>query len=123
MQFIKGMTIIFFCFIAGEAISIIFSLPVPGNVIGMLLLFTGLVTGMVKLKDVEEAGNLFIEHLVLFLIPATVGIIQYQEILKEQLLSIILVGAGGFLSLFVITSLFTDFLARKLDKKGIRDVD
>lgn len=119
MKFIKGLTIIIFCFFLGESVSILFSLPVPGNVIGMVILFAALATGIVKLDDVETAGGMFREHLILFFIPGTVGLLHYAGVIKDQILPVILLGIGGFFILFIVAVKLIDLMALKKEtEKG-----
>ena len=113
MSLIKGMTIIFLYLFAGELISLYLPIPLPGNIIGMALLFAGLISGMINLKSVASAGDLLLDNLVLLFIPIGVGIIKYTDLLLAELFSIIIVGIGGFLLLFIIMSKFIDFLAKK----------
>jgi len=113
MKLIKGMTIIFVCLILGELISIYFPIPLPGNIIGMLLLFIGLASNIINLQSVEKAGDLFLDNLILFFVPIGVGIIQYKDLLLTEIPSIIVVGVGGFLLLFVIMGKVIDIFAQK----------
>ena len=113
MALLKGMTIIFICLLTGEFISLYLPIPLPGNIIGMVLLFIGLVSGIINLKSVDTAGDLLLDNLVLLFIPIGVGIIQFTDLLLQEIFSIIIVGIGGFLLLFIIMSKFIDFLAHK----------
>ncbi|MCP8969644.1 CidA/LrgA family protein [Ectobacillus ponti] len=51
--------------------------PVPGNVMGMLLLFILLATGAVKLKWIERGAALLVKHLAFFFIPIAVGLMKF----------------------------------------------
>lgn len=41
--------------------------PLPSNVLGMLLLLAALLTKLVKLEWVEETASFFTKHMMLFL--------------------------------------------------------
>jgi holin-like protein len=71
------------CFL-GEMLHWLFKLPIPGNVLGMALLFTGLCSGLIKLEMIEEVSNFLLDHLTFFLIPAGVGIIAALDIVKGK---------------------------------------
>lgn len=89
----------------GTWIERIFHLPVPGSVIGMILLFLLLQTNIIKLSWIREGTDFFIKHLTLFFIPATVGIINYLELFIGKgfllvvitIISTVLVMAGSCL--------------------------
>lgn len=95
----------------GTWIERIFHLPVPGSVIGMILLFLLLQTNIIKLSWIREGTDFFIKHLTLFFIPATVGIINYLELFIGKgfllvvitIISTVLVMAGsGLISQWLI---------------------
>src|SRR5690625_255983 len=49
-------------------------IPIPGNVLGMIILFISLITGVIKLKWIERAASFLLKHIVFFFITITVGI-------------------------------------------------
>lgn len=64
-------------------------LPIPGNVLGMLLLFGLLATGVVPLWIVEAAAMLLLRHLAFFFIPLAVGLMGFADLLREHGLAIL----------------------------------
>lgn len=58
-------------------------LPVPGNVLGVVLLFFLLLSGVIKLRHVERAADFFVRHLVFFFIPMVVGLMNYGWMFTE----------------------------------------
>lgn len=83
---LAGLTwlLIFQCI--GEGISYVFSLPIPGPVLGMLFLFLTLQIKD-KLPDTwREAGHGILSHLSLLFIPAGVGVmLHWRQIANEWL--------------------------------------
>lgn len=73
------------------------SIPIPGNVIGMIILFILLMTGIFKLDWINEAASFLLKHLVFFFIPITVGIMTLGDLFLESgvLLIMILVTSGA----------------------------
>lgn len=86
---LQGMTILMVFLFIGEVIALFFVLPIPGNVMGFILLFAALSLKVVKLHQVEEAAKLLLDNLALFFVPPGVGIMQYFGIIKNQWLPII----------------------------------
>ncbi|WP_425458682.1 CidA/LrgA family protein [Clostridium celatum] len=72
MKFFRESILILSIYFAGEIISKLFNLPIPGNIVGMILLFLLLISNIVKLEKVENLSNFFLDHLAFFFIPATV---------------------------------------------------
>lgn len=52
------------------------AVPIPGNLIGMVLLYALLAAGIVKLSWFEPAGSFLIRHLAFFFVPITVGLMN-----------------------------------------------
>lgn len=54
MPMYRGLVIIFGFLFIGETLSELFNLPIPGNVIGMVLLTFALLFNVIKVEDVLE---------------------------------------------------------------------
>jgi len=92
------LIILIICFI-GEVLSKVVHVPLPGSIIGMILLFICLFTGLIKLEMIEEISKFLIDHLAFFFIPSGVGLLAYVGILKENLLPIL---AICFITTFLV---------------------
>lgn len=76
-------------------------LPLPGSIIGLLLLLIGLLTGIVPESFVKDGAGFLISILTLLFIPATVGIMNYPELLSGY--GILLVVILAISTLFTLT--------------------
>ncbi len=63
--------------------------PIPGSVLGMVLLAAALLAGVVRVEVVKPCADLLLKHLGLFFVPAGVGLIQHFDLLGEQWLPIL----------------------------------
>lgn len=70
-------------------------IPLPGNVLGMLLLLAALSTRLVKLAWVEQPADLLLRHMMLFFVPVIVAVLPLFPALAANALPI---GAGMLLS-------------------------
>ena len=68
-----AVLLIFQCL--GEALTFLLSLPIPGPVVGMLLLFFVLLGSPALMATMEATANELLRHLALLFVPAGVGII------------------------------------------------
>ena len=75
----------------GEVISYALHLPVPGPVIGMLLLFGWLVFDNRLLPVVQNSANELLKHLSLLFVPAGVGVVQKLDLIAAHGLAIAVV--------------------------------
>ena len=58
----------------GEVASQAFALPVPGPVVGMVLLAAFLIWRGAISEELEQAAGFLLRHLSLFFVPAAVGV-------------------------------------------------
>ncbi|WP_111494634.1 CidA/LrgA family protein [Marinobacter bohaiensis] len=86
MQFLNGITILLVYQLVGEVIVRLFDLPIPGPVMGMLLLFLSLLLRGKVDPSMDTAARGLLSHLSLLFIPAGVGMMVYfSRILDEWL--------------------------------------
>ena len=79
-----SLTIILVCQLLGEIITRLTGLPVPGPVIGMLLLFCGLLLKQRLPTELEGTANSLHRYLALLFVPAGVGVITNLDLLVRS---------------------------------------
>jgi holin-like protein len=70
-------------------------IPLPGSIIGMILLFLLLESGVIRLNWVELGASWLLAELLLFFIPSAIGVMKYSKLLEAdglQVLAVVLVG-------------------------------
>ncbi|KPU63787.1 CidA/LrgA family protein [Thermococcus argininiproducens] len=107
----KGLAIIFGFLFIGEGITEVLHLPIPGNVIGMILLTFALLFKLVKIEDVEKEAELFIRNMSVMFIPPGVGIIAYWGLIKSQILPITTTLVISFLLTLILTAKLVEYLS------------
>lgn len=117
MKLFRQSIIILGIYLLGELISKGLGLPVPGNIIGMLLLLLLLCTNVIKVESVETVSNFFLDHLAFFFIPAGVGLLTSFDNIKSSLIKIILICTVATAIVIVVTGLVVQFVSNKLNKK------
>lgn len=89
-------------YLLGEAIQVFFNIPLPGSIIGFLLLFTALMLKIYPLEWIESGAHFLLAFLSLYFIPATVGVVEYGELFSGKgMLLIPIVIASTFLTMAV----------------------
>lgn len=83
MNLLIQALIIFGISYVGDVIASVLPFPLPGSIIGLVLLFSALSFKIIKLKDIEGFGNWLKDHMAFFFVPLTVGIMVEFELLKE----------------------------------------
>lgn len=100
----------------GEIVVGIFDLPLPGPVVGMLLLFvTLLVRGSIS-PTLKETSQGLLRQLGLLFVPAGVGIITYFPLIQQEWLPIVATLIGSTLLTLGITALTMCFFVRRTGK-------
>lgn len=86
MDFVNGLTLLLLYELAGEVSVLLLKVPVPGPVIGMLMLFLTLQIRGKTPPSVSYASNALLSHLSLLFVPAGVGImVHFNRIAQEWL--------------------------------------
>jgi holin-like protein len=111
--FICQLFILIAIFTVSNFIVKLTSLPIPGSVLGMILLFICLTTGTVKLKYIEKASEYLIKHLSLFFIPYAVGLMSYGNLIQTNGWKLLIMIIGSTLIGLVATSGITQYLSSK----------
>ena len=68
----------------GEWLSLWLALPIPGPVLGMLLLFIGLCVRRGVPPALQHGVPAFLQHLSLLFVPAGAGILLYAHLLNAS---------------------------------------
>lgn len=91
MDQLRQFTIILVTYAIGVYISSWLPFPLPGSVIGMLLLFIALCTRLIRLDQVESASGFLLDNLAFFFLPAGVGLLAYTTLLQSVGLPLLVV--------------------------------
>ena len=91
MKYIKQFEIIWAISLIGELLNRLIPLPIPASIYGMLILFTALCCGLIKLSAVKETGHFLIQIMPMMFIPATVGLLESWEVMQGFLTAIIVI--------------------------------
>jgi holin-like protein len=90
MAFLNGITILLVYQLLGEVLVRYFGWPVPGPVVGMLLLFLTLaVRGQVG-EGLSRGAGAVLDHLPLLFVPAGVGVITHFDRIVDDWIPMLL---------------------------------
>jgi holin-like protein len=119
---IRALAVLIGCELLGEALRGVFRLPVPGAVLGMLLLAAALIVRdrlepsekrpHVASSDLDRTADALISHMGLLFVPAGVGVIAQAGLLKAEWLPILGGVLGSTLLGLVTTALVMHFMVR-----------
>ena len=112
MTIIKELVILLAILFSGELINKLFGLILPGNVIGMLILFLLLLSGLIKIEQIEKTSDFLLNNLTIFFIPAGVGILKYYPLLAGKLLPFLVVVVGSTILVMIFTGYIIEISQR-----------
>ena len=87
---ISALSILLVFQLLGEVIARGLALPVPGPVIGMLLLFVFLVVRRGPGEDLRNTSQSLLQHLSLLFVPAGTGIMLHLHRVGDEWLALLL---------------------------------
>lgn len=97
----------------GEIVAHALGLPVPGPVIGMLMLFATLVARGQAPPELRETANGLLSHLSLLFVPAGAGVMIHVERIRGEALPI----AGALVVSTALTIAVTALVFARLRRK------
>jgi holin-like protein len=84
LRFLRQALILCLLFGVGTALAQALSLPLPGNLVGMLLLLFLLRVGIVRPAHVQDLAGLVLQHLNFFFVPLAVGLMAWGGLLAAS---------------------------------------
>jgi antiholin-like protein lrgA len=88
-------------------------IPMPASVIGLVLLFIALCTGIVKLGQVESVGTALTNNISFLFVPAGISVINSLPILSQSPVLIILLIIISTILLLISTGFASQLLVTK----------
>ena len=116
MKYVKQILIILLMAVLGGLLNWIIPLPIPATVWGMLLMFLALMTGLVKLDQVEDTADFFMTIMPMLFVPLAVGLMDTWQVLAEFALPILIIVAASFFLCYAVTGKTADFIIRRKEK-------
>ncbi len=92
-------------------------LRLPGNLVGMLILFALLSSRLVRVEWFQEGASILTRHFAFFFIPIAVGLIAFKEVFLQHGLAIL----GTLIVSATAGILLCGFIAQVSEKKESED--
>lgn len=115
---LKGFLTLLVCQLLGELLVVVGQIPVPGPVMGAVLLLTGLVLLKRTPADLRLVSEGLLSHLAFLFVPAGVGLMVHLEMISQYWLGIMLALFISTLLTLVGTALVFKLLLGRKRRKG-----
>lgn len=123
MVHMLGLAILLVFYILGMLPKDWLQVPLPANLIGLILITIALYTKLVKLEWVEASAQWLTRHMLLFFIPFVVGSMVFYPLLKQHGLTIIISMVVSTCMVLLVTGWVTALLEKEKEvvKEGELD--
>lgn len=118
---IRALTLLLLCQLAGETIVQALGLALPGPVLGMIILFAGLLLFGRAASELEATADGILRNLSLLFVPAAVGVVQHAAVLRQHGLTLFVALLVSTLLTLVVTAAIFRLVARRIEaRKAMR---
>lgn len=93
------------------------NIGIPGSILGIVVVFILLETKVLRLEWIELGANWLLAELLLFFIPAAVGIMKYFPMLEADGLQILAVVLFSTVIVMVSSGLTAGFISSRKERK------
>jgi holin-like protein len=110
MKYMKQFSILLAVTCVGEILKYFIPLPIPASIYGLVLMLVLLISGLVKLEDVNDVATFLIEIMPMMFIPAGVGLMTAWSKLQPVLLPVLFITFATTVLVMLVTGKVTDAL-------------
>ncbi|MBT2291159.1 CidA/LrgA family holin-like protein [Paenibacillus albidus] len=91
IRILAQIALLYVFYMAGDYLQKLLHLPIPGSIVGLLLLFVLLLCKVIPVRFIDYGASAILSYLPLFFIPATAGIVNHMDIFSGRGVLLILV--------------------------------
>lgn len=119
LKLFREALIILGIYLVGEFLSTSLHLPIPGNILGMVILFVLLCTKVVKVDNISTVTNFLLDHLAFFFIPAGVGLMASMGIIKSTWWQLLVVCLSTTVIIIGVTGIIVQAISKRTKEKNL----
>ena len=112
--YVQLMYILIFSML-GECLSTAFSLPVPGSIIGLVLLFLALQFKIIRLCHIYDVGQFLLSNMTILFLPAAVGVMDKFDVIAPNLVGIVVITLGAIVLNIATIGLVVQVIKRRYE--------
>ncbi len=96
----------------GEGLARLTHLPIPGGIIGMIILLGLIASDRISLSSTRRGANWFLAEMLLFFVPACLAVLSHHELFGLTGVKVLAVIMAGTLSVMLTTALVVEYFYR-----------
>ena len=117
MNIMGELALIFGICLVGEGVAALLPVTFPASVISMVLLMVLLLTGVVKDRHIQKVSHFLVANMAFFFLPSFVGLLEHMELLKSQLVTLLLIVVLTTPVVYLVTGWTVQLFLRCCQKK------
>lgn len=117
MSVLKQLFVLFAVSLAGETVSAILPFTFPASVAAMVILLLLLSFKVLKPEQMKESGSFLLDNMAFFFIPVCVGVLEYWDVVVQNLWPILLISLLTTPLVFFVTGHVVQLTIRLMDRK------
>lgn len=121
MKYIWQTGIILLISFIGEVLNYFINLPVPAGIYGLVIMYAGLKTGLIRYEYVREAGHFFVEIMPIMFIPAAVGLMVTWNVMKPVFFPVAVITVVSTVLVMAVSGKVSDAVIHHHDKKDVNN--
>lgn len=110
------LAVIFAICIAGEFLYRVVGIPIPGNILGMVILLILLCTKLIKPEQISGVSSFFLNHLALFFLPPSIAIMTVGDDILSKWPTLLILCIVLTLITLSVTGMTTQLLIGKHER-------
>ncbi|KAA0971404.1 CidA/LrgA family protein [Pseudomonas sp. ANT_H12B] len=111
-RLLAELAVLLAIYLLGCQMAVWFGWPIPGGVIGMVLLLLAFALGLVKPAALQMGAGLLMAEMLLFFIPALMSLLDYGGLLLSDGWRILLVIGVSTLMVMLVTAFTVELVVR-----------
>lgn len=113
MKLLRQFTLILGICCVAELLKYLIPLHIPASIYGLVLMLLALLTGLIRVEQVERAADYFIEIMPVLFVPSAVGLMDSLDAFASMLVPMVLTFSVGTILVMVVTGRVTQALLRR----------
>ena len=103
----------------GEILHALIPLSVPASIYGIIIMFAGLVSGLIPLSAVKETGKFLVDIMGVMFVPPAVGLMESWGLIASNWVPYIFISVASTFTVMIVAGHVTQAVIRSGRKKEV----
>jgi holin-like protein len=118
LKLLQQLLIVLVIFFIGQALQFFTKLPIPGSVIGMMLLLVLLCSNIISIESLRELADFCLGNLAFFFVPVILGVITSKDKIMHVASQFIFIVVVSTCLVMAATGVTAQYLLRRKERRS-----